>query len=98
MATPGLTLFSTSKWPKVLPPLTPEQRRISGEFTKVQFGGDYSWFWKRGPINLSHEILAELELYFVIQRKRFVPLPLLPMVFCNLCIGLPLEPGPAPIH
>ena len=27
--------ISTSKWPKVLPPMTPEQKRISDEFMKL---------------------------------------------------------------
>ncbi len=27
--------MQTAKWPKILPPMTPEQRRISDEFMKV---------------------------------------------------------------
>jgi SAM-dependent methyltransferase len=72
-------------------------RKLSAERVyKRQFGGDYSWFYKREHINLPHEILAELDPYFVIRHKSFFPLPFLPMVFCNLCIGLALEPRPVP--
>ena len=46
--------------------------------------------------NFQGEILAELDPYFVVRSKRFFPLPFLPLIFCNLCIGLALEPRPVP--
>ena len=71
-------------------------RKLSGERTyKKHFGGDYSWLYKREHINLPPEILEELDPYFTIESKDFFPLPLLPMIFCNLCIGLALRPRPA---
>jgi hypothetical protein len=74
-------------------------RKISAErLYKKHFGGDYSWFYKREHINLPFEILEELDPYFVIRRKTFFPLPFLPVVSCNLCIGLALEPRPVPLR
>jgi len=68
-------------------------RKISAERVyKKRYGGDYSWFYKREHINLPHEVLEELEPYFEVERKSYFPLPMLPMTFCNLCIGLSLTP------
>jgi len=73
-------------------------RKISAERVyKKHIGGDYSWFYKREHINLPHEILAELDPYFTIETRSFFPLPFLPMVFCNLCIGLSLRPRATPL-
>jgi SAM-dependent methyltransferase len=47
-------------------------------------------------INRPHEILAELEPYFTIEARRFFPLPSLPIVSANLCLGLALRPRPTP--
>ena len=72
-------------------------RKVSGEWTyKKHFGGDYSWLYKREHINLPPEILAELEPYFTTEARTFFPLPFLPMIFCNLIIGLSLRPRPQP--
>ncbi len=68
-------------------------RKVSAERVyKRAFGGDYSWFYKREHINLPHEILAELDPYFEIERRSYFPLPFIPAVFSNLCIGLALKP------
>jgi SAM-dependent methyltransferase len=68
-------------------------RKISAERVyKKHFGGDYSWIYKREHINLAPEIIFELEKYFIIENKRTFPLPYLPFIFCNLCIGLVLKP------
>jgi SAM-dependent methyltransferase len=73
-------------------------RKISAERVyKKHIGGDYSWFYKREHINLVPEILAELDPYFTIEARTFFPLPFLPMVFCNLVIGLSLVPRPQPL-
>jgi len=57
----------------------------------------YDLIIKREHINLPAEILAELDPYFVVQRRRFFPLPFLPFVVPNLVMGLALVPRPAPI-
>lgn len=73
-------------------------RKISAERVyKQKIGGDYSWFYQREHINLAPEILAELAPYFTVATKRFFPLPFLPLIFCNLCIGLELIPRAVPL-
>jgi SAM-dependent methyltransferase len=73
-------------------------RKISAERVyKKTYGGDYSWFYKREHINLPPEILQELNPYFTIEARSFFPLPFLPMIFCNLCIGLSLRPRAVPL-
>jgi SAM-dependent methyltransferase len=73
-------------------------RKISAERVyKKHIGGDYSWFYKREHINFPNEILEELHPYFTIETRRYFPLPFLPLVFCNLCIGLSLVPRPQPV-
>ena len=68
-------------------------RKISAERVyKKHFGGDYSWIYKREHINVPHEIFEELNRYFIIDEKRFFPLPFMPFVFCNLVIGIVLTP------
>jgi len=64
---------------------------------RKHFGGDYSWIPKREHINLPHEIIEELNPYFVAEKVRHFPLPFLPFTFCNLCIGLALRPRPEPL-
>lgn len=51
----------------------------------------YRWFYTREHINLPHEILEELEKYFVIEKSSYFPLKV-PLIFCNLVIGLVLRP------
>lgn len=73
-------------------------RKLSAERVyKKHFGGDYSWIPRREHINRPHEILAELDPYFTIETRRFFPLPFLPFVFSNLCIGLCLAPRATPL-
>ncbi len=73
-------------------------RKISAERVwNKHFNVSYAEFYKRAHINLPPEILAELAPYFTIETKRFFPLPFLPFVFNNLCIGLSLKPRPAPL-
>jgi len=68
-------------------------RKLSAERVyKKHFGGDYSWIYKREHINLVPEILDEINPFFEIEKKSTFPLPFLPFVFCNLCIGLVLKP------
>jgi SAM-dependent methyltransferase len=58
---------------------------------------NYDIFIKREHINLPHEIMEELNPYFVLEKRRLFPLPFLPFLFNNLCIGLVLKPRPAPL-
>jgi SAM-dependent methyltransferase len=68
-------------------------RKISAErFYHRRFGGSYKWLYSREHINLPHEILAELQRRFRIERKRYFPLPFVPLTTGNLCIGLRLTP------
>jgi SAM-dependent methyltransferase len=64
---------------------------------RKHFDVPYSEFIGREHINLPHEIMAELDPYFTIETKRLFPLPFLPTILCNLCIGLALRPRPAPL-
>jgi SAM-dependent methyltransferase len=68
-------------------------RKISAERVyKKHFGGDYSWFYKREHINLPAEIEEEMAPYFVLKKRSWFPFFFIPRLFCNLCLGLSLEP------
>ncbi len=68
-------------------------RKISAErIYKKNFGGDYSWFYKREHINLPAEIQEEMAPYFVLKKRSWFPFFFTPRLFCNLCLGLSLEP------
>ncbi len=73
-------------------------RKISAERVyNKHFEGGYTWLISREHINRPHEILAELHPYFTIEKKVLFPLPFLPFVFNNLCIGLSLRPRQVPL-
>jgi SAM-dependent methyltransferase len=73
-------------------------RKISAERVyNKHFEGGYKWLISREHINRPHEILDELAPYFVIEKKVLFPLPFIPFIFNNLCIGLALRPRPAPL-
>jgi SAM-dependent methyltransferase len=73
-------------------------RKISAERVyNRHFKGGYKWLISREHINRPHEILAELDPYFTLERKVLFPLPFLPFVFNNLCIGLVLKPRASPL-
>jgi SAM-dependent methyltransferase len=73
-------------------------RKISAERVyNRHFKGGYNWLISREHINLPHEILAELAPYFTVEKKVLFPLPFLPFVFNNLCIGIALKPRPTPL-
>ncbi len=68
-------------------------RKISAERVyRKNFKGGYKWFISREHINRPHEILEELAPYFELEKKVLFPLPFLPFIFNNLCIGLSLRP------
>jgi SAM-dependent methyltransferase len=73
-------------------------RKISAERVYDRhFKGGYHWLISREHINRPHEILAELDPHFTVEKKVLFPLPFLPFVFNNLCIGLALRPRPVPL-
>jgi SAM-dependent methyltransferase len=68
-------------------------RKISAERVYDRhFSGGYGWFISREHINRPHEILAEIDPYFTVEKRVLFPLPFLPFVFTNLCMGLALKP------
>lgn len=70
-------------------------RRISAQrvFEK-RYGQSYRWFHEREHINGPQEIMSELQRCFCLVQREYFPLRI-PLVFCNLCIGLTLRPRPA---
>jgi SAM-dependent methyltransferase len=74
-------------------------RRLSAKrIFEDAYGMPYEPLIKREHLNLPHEVFAELDPYFVLERRRFFPLPFLPAVAANLNIGLVLRPRPTPLH
>ena len=68
-------------------------RRLSAQrIFEKRYNQPYKWFISREHINVPGEILEELSPYFTIDHRRFFPLPIIPMEFCNLVIGLTLRP------
>jgi ubiquinone/menaquinone biosynthesis C-methylase UbiE len=66
-------------------------RRISAQrIFEKRYKQPYRWLIEREHLNRPHEIIPELEKWFIIQHRSFFPLPL-PFVFCNLCLGLTLR-------
>ncbi len=71
-------------------------RRISAQrLFERTYGMPYGPFIAREHINRPDEILAELNPYFVVERRRLFPLPFLPLITANLCIGLAMRPRAA---
>jgi SAM-dependent methyltransferase len=68
-------------------------RKLSAERVyNRHFEGGYGWFISREHLNRPREILAELDPYFTVEEKVMFPIPFLPFVLNNLCIGLALKP------
>jgi SAM-dependent methyltransferase len=69
-------------------------RRISAQrIFEKRYNQSYKWFYQREHINRPREILTELKRYFDVTGRSFFPIPL-PLLFCNLVIGLTLRPLP----
>jgi SAM-dependent methyltransferase len=67
-------------------------RRCSAQrLFEKRYGQSYRWFIEREHVNLPVEILGALDPYFTISHRSFFPIPL-PLLFCNLVIGLTLKP------
>lgn len=72
-------------------------RRISAQrIFERTYGVPYGPFISREHINRPHEILTELRRWFTIEKRRFFPLPFIPAVAPNLCIGIALRPRADP--
>jgi SAM-dependent methyltransferase len=72
-------------------------RRISAQrIFERTYRRPYGPFIEREHLNLPGEIVAELEPWFKVERRRFFPLPYLPLVAANLYIGLALRPRAKP--
>lgn len=68
-------------------------RRVSAQrIFERMYRRPYAPFIAREHINLPAEILRELERRFTIEQRRFFPLPFVPFVNANLCIGLAMRP------
>jgi SAM-dependent methyltransferase len=67
-------------------------RRISAQrIFEKRYNQSYRWFIEREHINKPHEILEELRPFFTVEHRSFFPLPV-PLISCNLVIGLTLKP------
>jgi SAM-dependent methyltransferase len=67
-------------------------RRISAQrIFEKRYGQSYRWFIEREHINRPREIFRELAAHFDVVGRKFFPFPV-PLVFCNLVIGLTLKP------
>lgn len=67
-------------------------RKISAQrIFEKRYKQSYQWFIEREHVNKPHEILEELDQYFIIKHRSFFPFTV-PNVNLNLCIGLTLRP------
>jgi len=67
-------------------------RRLSAQrIFEKRYKQPYRWFIEREHINVPSEILEEIRPYFSVVKRRFFPFPV-PLLFCNLCIGLKIRP------
>jgi SAM-dependent methyltransferase len=67
-------------------------RRISARrIFEKRYGQPYDWFIRREHLNRPAEIKAELRRCFHITHQSFFPTRV-PLVACNLCVGLTLRP------
>jgi SAM-dependent methyltransferase len=71
-------------------------RRLSAQrIFERRYKQSYRWFYQREHINRPREIIRELTRYFLITHRSFFPIPV-PLICCNLVIGLTLRPRPKP--
>jgi ubiquinone/menaquinone biosynthesis C-methylase UbiE len=67
-------------------------RRLSAQrIFEKRYKQSYRWFIEREHINKPYEIIGEIGRFFTIVRRSFFPVGV-PLIFCNLCIGLTLRP------
>jgi ubiquinone/menaquinone biosynthesis C-methylase UbiE len=71
-------------------------RRVSAQrLFEKRYRQPYGWYIEREHLNRPAEVFEELRPYFHVVRKTFFPLRI-PAVFCNLVIGLTLQPRKQP--
>jgi SAM-dependent methyltransferase len=71
-------------------------RRVSAQrIFERTYGTSYAPFITREHINRPHEILEELDRFFILERRRLFPLARVPWISANLCLGLALRPRAA---
>jgi SAM-dependent methyltransferase len=71
-------------------------RRLSAQrIFEKRYQQPYRWFIEREHLNRPGEILKELRAHFTVVHRSFFPIPV-PLLFCNLVIGLTLKPREAP--
>jgi SAM-dependent methyltransferase len=67
-------------------------RRVSAQrIFEKRYQQPYQWFIEREHVNVPAEIFAALDPYFTVRHRSFFPFPV-PLLFCNLVIGLTLQP------
>jgi ubiquinone/menaquinone biosynthesis C-methylase UbiE len=72
-------------------------RRISAQrIFEKRYKQSYQWFIEREHLNRPAEILGLLDRYFTKTGAKYFPLAV-PFVFCNLVIGVTLEPRKEPL-
>jgi hypothetical protein len=70
-------------------------RRVSAQrLFEQRYKMSYKWVIEREHVNRPREIFEELAPYFTTAHRTFFPLRV-PLIFCNLVIGLTLRPRPA---
>jgi SAM-dependent methyltransferase len=73
-------------------------RRLSAQrIFERRYRQPYKWFIEREHVNRPAEIMAVLRRHFQITHRSFFPIPL-PVLFCNLVIGITLKPRTQPIE
>ena len=72
-------------------------RKISAKrIFEKRYGQSYDWLIEREHINVPWEIFQELDPYFSIESSSYFPM-IIPLEFCNLCIGITLRPRDPPL-
>src|ERR1700723_3889969 len=67
-------------------------RRLSAQrIFEKRYKQSYRWYIEREHINKPREIIAELRRFFRVVSRSHFPVRI-PALFCNLCIGLTLQP------
>jgi SAM-dependent methyltransferase len=71
-------------------------RRVSAQrIFEKRYKQPYKWFIEREHLNVPQEIFATLAPYFTVGHRSFFPIPV-PLLFCNLVIGVTLTPRKEP--
>jgi SAM-dependent methyltransferase len=71
------------------------RRILAQRLFEKRYKQSYRWLIEREHLNRPREIITELLLWFNILHRSFFPIPI-PVIACNLCIGLTLQPKKSP--